>query len=271
MSVDPASEVKVEIGHVLYVDIVGYSRLLIHEQSDLVRRLKEIVRGTEQVRQAESEGKLLQLPTGDGTALVFRNTVEAPVQCALEISEALKNHPDLQVRMGVHSGPVNEVADVNERANIAGAGINIAQRIMDCGDAGHILVSKHVAEDLENYARWRTFLHELGECEVKHGLRITVANLYTPTLGNPRLPRKFKIASRRRALLIAAVWLPQVAWLSVDFCAGHTRVTSGRTHQCRLKASRCCRLKISAGTRTTPTLPTVCRMKFLPTWRRSPI
>jgi class 3 adenylate cyclase len=185
--------------------------LLIHEQSELVRKLKEIVLSTQQVRRAESEAKLVQLPTGDGMALVFRNSVEAPVQCALEISEALKSRPDLHVRMGVHSGPVNEVADVNERANIAGAGINIAQRVMDCGDAGHILVSKHVAEDLENYARWRAYLHELGECEVKHGLRISIANLYTPTLGNPQLPRKFKTASRRRALLSTRFpWLSSI-------------------------------------------------------------
>src|SRR5213082_3875183 len=166
------SEVKFEIGHVLFVDIVGYSKLLITEQSDQIQKLKEIVRGTEQVRLAEAEGKLLRLPTGDGGALVFRTTPEAPVLCALEIARELKNHPELPVRMGIHSGPVNEITDLNEQANIAGAGINMAQRVMDCGDAGHILVSRRVADDLGQYPRWRPYLHELGECEVKHGMRV---------------------------------------------------------------------------------------------------
>src|SRR5438046_3403614 len=148
-----SSDVKVEIGHVLFIDIVGYSKLLIHEQSEQIQTLKEIVRGTEQFRAAEAEGKLLRLPTGDGGAVVFRTTPEAPVLCALEIAKALKKHPELRVRMGIHSGPVNAITDLNEQANIAGAGINIAQRVMDCGDAGHILLSKHVAEDLEHYPR----------------------------------------------------------------------------------------------------------------------
>src|SRR5713226_5306736 len=177
MPSESSSEVKFEIGHVLFIDIVGYSKLLINEQSEQIQKLKEIVRGTEQVRLAEADGKLLRLPTGDGGALVFRSSPEAPVLCALEISKALKNHPELRVRMGIHSGPVNEVADLNEQANIAGAGINMAQRVMDCGDAGHILLSRHVAEDLEQYPRWRAYLHNLGECEVKHGVRIGVVNL----------------------------------------------------------------------------------------------
>src|SRR6266404_3010800 len=136
MSPEPASDLKFEIWHVLFIDIVGYSKLLIHEQSEQLQRLKEIVRGTEQFRLADAEGKLLRLPTGDGGALVFRTNLEAPLLCALEISKALKSYPELRVRMGIHSGPVNEVADLNEQANIAGAGINIAQRVMDCGDAG---------------------------------------------------------------------------------------------------------------------------------------
>src|SRR4029453_9194277 len=139
-------DVKFEIGHVLFIDLVGYSKLLINEQREHMRKLGEIVRGTEQFRLAEAEGKLLRLPTGDGGALVFRTTLEAPVLCALEIARELKRHPELRVRMGIHSGPVNAITDLNERANIAGAGINIAQRVMDCGDAGHILLSKHVAE-----------------------------------------------------------------------------------------------------------------------------
>ncbi len=187
---------KFEIGHVLFIDIVGYSKLLINEQSELQQTLKEIVRATEQCRLAEAEGKLLRLPTGDGAALVFRTSPEAPVLCALEISRALKSHPELPVRMGIHSGPVNEITDLNEQANIAGAGINMAQRVMDCGDAGHILLSKRVADDLEQYPQWRPYLHEFGECEVKHGVRIHAFNLHADELGNPEAPKKFKNAQR---------------------------------------------------------------------------
>jgi TolB-like protein/Tfp pilus assembly protein PilF len=194
MSPDTASEVKLEIGHVLFIDIVGYSNLLITQQSEQVETLRRIVRGTAQFRAVETEGKLLRLPTGDGGALVFRTTPEAPVLCALEIARELKKHPDLRVRMGIHSGPVNAITDLNEQANIAGAGINIAQRVMDCGDAGHILVSKHVAEDLEHYPRWQPYLHDLGECEVKHGVRISVVNFYTDDVGNPAAPEKFRVA-----------------------------------------------------------------------------
>src|SRR5262245_55449459 len=185
-------EIRLEIGHVLFIDIVGYYKLLITEQSQQLQKLKEIVRGTEQLRLAEAEGKLLRLPTGDGGALVFRNNPEAPVLCAMEISRELKRHPELQVRMGIHSGPVNEITDLNEQANIAGAGINIAQRLMDCGDAGHILLSRHVGEDLEQYPRWQPYLHELGECEVKHGVRVHTVNLYTDEVGNAEVPAKFK-------------------------------------------------------------------------------
>src|SRR5438477_10130644 len=194
MSSASSSELKLEIGHVLFIDIVGYSKLLITEQTEQIQTLKEIVHGTEQVRLAEAEGKLLRLPTGDGGALVFRTNPEAPALCALEISKALKRHPELQVRMGIHSGPVNEIADLNEQANIAGAGINIAQRVMNCGDAGHILVSKRVADDLEQYPQWRPQLHDLGECEVKHGARLHAVNLYTDEVGNSQVPEKFKTA-----------------------------------------------------------------------------
>ena len=158
MPSEQSAEVKFEIGHVLFIDIVGYSKLLINQQSDQLETLKKIVRGTEQFRTAEAEDKLLRLPTGDGGALVFRNSPEAPVLCALEISRELKNHPELRVRMGIHSGPVNAITDLNEQANIAGAGINYAQRVMDCGDAGHILLSRHLAEDLEAYPRWQPHL-----------------------------------------------------------------------------------------------------------------
>src|SRR5437764_1476161 len=199
MAADATKEIQFEIGHVLFIDIVGYSKLLINEQSEQIQTLRKIVRGTEQFRRAEAEGKLVRLPTGDGAALVFRTNVEAPALCALEISKELKNHSDLQVRMGIHSGPVNEVVDLNEQANIAGAGINIAQRVMDCGDAGHMLVSKRVADDVVHYSQWRTLLHELGECVVKHGLRISLLNLYGDDAGNPELPEKFRQAKAETA------------------------------------------------------------------------
>ncbi len=197
---EQSADIKFEIGHVLFIDIVGYSKLLINEQRDQIQKLKQIVRGTEQFRLAEAEGKLLRLPTGDGGALVFRTSPEAPVLCAMEISKALKSHPELHVRMGIHSGPVNEVTDLNEQANVAGAGINIAQRVMDCGDAGHILLSKRVADDLEHYPQWRSLLHELGECEVKHGARIGVVNFYSDEIGNSQIPKKLQIFKRGRSL-----------------------------------------------------------------------
>ena len=190
MGDEQKSKLRLEIAHVLFIDIVGYSKLRIHEQSAQIEKLREIVRGTEQFRTAEAEGKLMRLPTGDGGALAFRNSPEAPVLCAEEIAKALKNHPEIRVRMGIHSGPVKEVTDLNEQANIAGAGINIAQRIMDCGDAGHILVSKHAAEDLEQYDQWHPYLHDLGECEGKHGERLHVVNLYNDEIGNPAVPTK---------------------------------------------------------------------------------
>src|SRR5881398_3690456 len=142
MSNSAGAGVRLEIGHVLFMDVVGYSKLLLDEQRELVEHLTEIVRNTEQVRAAEAAGKLIRLPVGDGMALVFFNSPEAPVQCALEVAEALKAYPQLQLRMGVHSGPVSGVTDVNDRSSIPGAGINIAQRIMACGDTGHILLSK---------------------------------------------------------------------------------------------------------------------------------
>src|ERR1700730_856151 len=196
MSDEQKTKLRLEIAHVLFIDIVGYSKLRTTERSAHTEKLRKIVRGTDQFRTAEAEGKLLRLPTGDGGALAFRN-LEAPVLCAVEIANALRDHPELRVRMGIHSGPVNEVTDLNEQANIAGAGINIAQRVMDCGDAGHILVSKRVGDDLEQYLQWRSLLHELGECEVKHGLRISLLNLYGDEAGNPELPEKFREAKAK--------------------------------------------------------------------------
>src|SRR6059058_4421739 len=202
MSAETASNLKFEIGHVLFIDIVGYSKLLINEQSEQIQKLKEIVRGTEQVRLAEGEGKLLRLPTGDGGALVFRNSPEAPVLCALEISQALKSHPQIRLRMGIHSGPVNEVTDLNEQANIAGAGINIAQRVMDCGDGGHILLSQRLADDLAHYRQWQPQLHDLGEVEVKHGVRVHVFNLYNNELGNPERPQSIRGAAPAQSVAV---------------------------------------------------------------------
>ena len=190
---------RLEIAHVLFIDIVGYSKLRITQQSELLRELNQIVSETNEFREAEAEGKLIRLPTGDGMALVFRTNLEAPVECAVEIARALKSRPNLQLRMGVHSGPVDEISDVNQRSNVAGTGINIAQRVMDCGDAGHILLSKHVAEHLEHYDHWRPLLHDLGTCEVKHGVRIGLANLYDNEVGNPQFPKKVQAIKKRRA------------------------------------------------------------------------
>jgi TolB-like protein/class 3 adenylate cyclase/Tfp pilus assembly protein PilF len=194
MAAEVKKEIQLEIAHVLFTDIVGYSKLPIHQQRAVVERLNEIVRGTDEFQAAETAGRLITIPTGDGITLVFYHSPEAPVECALQISRALKKHPELQLRMGIHSGPVSGVIDATGKANVAGPGINIAQRVMDCGDAGHILLSKHVAEDLEEYPHWQPYLHELGECEVKHGVRVSVVNLYTAELGNPTVPEKLKAA-----------------------------------------------------------------------------
>jgi TolB-like protein/class 3 adenylate cyclase/Tfp pilus assembly protein PilF len=193
-------EIELEIAYVLFIDIVGYSKLLLDQQRRLLELLNELVRGTEQFRKAEANHRLITIPTGDGMALVFYNTPEAPVECALEISRAVKAHPELKLRMGAHSGPVSGVVDVSGRANIAGAGINIAQRVMDCGDAEHILLSKHVAEDLEQLGHWKKHLHVLGEAEVKHGAHVSVVNLYTEELGNPEVPQKFRQARQKAAV-----------------------------------------------------------------------
>jgi TolB-like protein/class 3 adenylate cyclase/Tfp pilus assembly protein PilF len=189
---EPKSDLRLEIAHVLFIDIVGYSKRMIDEQHELLQDLNQIVRNTAAFRSAEASANLIRVPTGDGMALVFSTTPEAPVQCALEISKALRSHSELQVRMGIHSGPVSGIKDVNDRSNIAGAGINVAQRVMDCGDGGHILLSKRVAEDLEQYRQWRPYLHELGECEVKHGARVSLVNLYRDEVGNPAIPEKLK-------------------------------------------------------------------------------
>jgi TolB-like protein len=220
MSSVQESHLHLEVGHILFLDIVGYSKLLSDEQKELVQELNQIVRDTEQFRTAEAEGKLTRLPTGDGMVLVFTNNPEAPVECALEISKALQSHPKLKVRMGIHSGPVNPVADVNDQSNLLGAGINVAQRVMYCGDAGHILLSKHFAEDLEHYAHWRSHLHDVGKVTDKHGLRVPLVNLYTDQLGNSALPAKlrrargsFRIKSAVVATLLLITALGGAFWM----------------------------------------------------------
>src|SRR5438093_7740971 len=201
MSAEIMKELQLEIAHVLFIDIVGYSKLSINEQRAAIDELNEVVRASEQFQKAEAAARLIKIPTGDGMVLVFYTSPEAPAQCAVEISRAVKEHPRLQVRMGIHSGPVSGIVDVNERANLAGAGINMAKRVMDCGEAGHILLDKHVAEDLEEYEKWRPFLHDLGTCEAKHGVRVSVVNLYDDQFGNATLPRKLATVQKRRTLL----------------------------------------------------------------------
>jgi TolB-like protein/class 3 adenylate cyclase len=181
---------KVEIAHVLTVDVVEYSKLLITEQTSVIAELTNIVKNTERFRFTEAAGTLVRIPTGDGMALVFFDDPQAPIDCAVEISMALKNHAGIRLRIGIHSGPVNQVVDVSGRPNVAGAGIDMAQRVMDCGDAGHILLSKRVADDLAPFPKWNPYLHELGECEVKHGRKISLVNFYTDEIGNPQRPKK---------------------------------------------------------------------------------
>jgi TolB-like protein/Tfp pilus assembly protein PilF len=240
MSVDPPSDFEMEIAYVLFIDVVRFTRLLINEQGDVLNSLNGVIRKTAPFQSAEAAGKLVRLPAGDGMALAFFTQPEAPVRCALEISEALKNHPSLQVRMGIHSGPVSAVTDVNDRSVVAGTGINMAQRVMDCGDAGHILLSRRIADDLAQYARWTPHLHHLGVVEVKHGVKIDLVNLYTAVAGNPAIPEKIKQAgtsiavggegggqrtsarNRKRVLTLSAVLLLSVLAISLFLVLNHT-------------------------------------------------
>src|SRR5207245_4351706 len=225
MAAGAKKEIQLEIAHVLLRGIVGYSKLSINEQHAAVEELGQIVRASEQFQRAEAGSSLLKIPTGDGMALVFYTSPEAPARGAVEISRALKDHPRLQLRMGIHSGPVSGVVDVNNRPNLAGAGLNLAQRVMDCGDDGHILLSKHFADDLEEYEKWRPLLHDLGSCEVKHGVRVSVTNTYDDQFGNAKLPQRFKTLQKRRtrlrwvattaALLALAMIIPGVVMFSV--------------------------------------------------------
>jgi len=215
-------DLQLEIAHVLLIDVVGYSKLIVNEEIELLEELNRLVRDTECFRAAEASGKLKRVSTGDGMALLFFHSPEEPVRCALEISKTLQDHPHIQVRMGVHSGPVNRVTDVNDKTNFAGSGINVAQRVLDCGDSGHILLSGHVAEDLAEYRHWQPYLHDLGECEVKHGLRLRLFNLYKENLGNPQVPEKlkrkrWKQTSVAEVHLVSAPRWPKVALTAALF------------------------------------------------------
>jgi TolB-like protein/class 3 adenylate cyclase/Tfp pilus assembly protein PilF len=201
MSSEAERDRELHIAHVLFIDMVGSSKLSTNRQSELLRQLNQIVRATEQFQRAEAGDKLVRLPTGDGMALAFLTSPDAPVRCARELSAALRSYPQLKLRMGINSGPVDAVADVNDRSNVAGAGINMAQRVMDCADAGHILLSKRVADDLEQYEEWQPYLHELGTVEVKHGVRVEVVNFYNGEVGNPEIPEKVRRAREEQSIL----------------------------------------------------------------------
>ncbi len=212
---EPRPDLQLEIAYILLIDVVGYSKLLVNEQVKLLQRLKEIVRGTESFRAAETRGELIRVPTGDGMALVFFRSPEEPARCALEISKELQDHPNIRLRLGVHSGPVNRVIDVNDKTNIAGSGINVAQRVLDCGDAGHILLSAHVAEDLAEYRHWQPHLHDLGECEVKYGLHLHLFNLFKGGLGNPQVPEKLRRGRRKHAPAVSVRPVTAPRWRKV--------------------------------------------------------
>ncbi len=241
MGTESKTDLKLEIAHILFIDTVGYSKLAIDEQSDWMETLNHLVRGTARFRAAESAGELIRLPTGDGMALIFSDSPESPPQCAVEITNALRDYPQFSLRMGIHSGPVSRVTDVNDRSNAAGAGINIAQRVMSCGDAGHILLSKRAAEDLIEYGHWRPSLHEIGECVFKHGTKITLINLYNDQVGNPELPTRFRKPSREfsraglpsamfywryRFIVVAAILIALILGGYAAFIARHARFKS---------------------------------------------
>jgi serine/threonine protein kinase len=193
-SSDSGSSRTLEMAHVLFTDIVAYSRLPMDQQQQALVHLQEAVRSTQEFARAQASDQLIRLPTGDGMALVFLSDVEAPVRCALELHRILRRWPEIKLRMGIHTGPVYRVEDINAARNVSGGGINMAQRVMDCGDAGHILISKTVADVLDQVSTWTSALHDLGEAEVKHGVRVHLYNLYTEEAGNRELPQKLRAA-----------------------------------------------------------------------------
>src|SRR5437868_7848402 len=270
MSAEIRKEIELEIAHVLFLDIVGYSELSVNEQHARINELNEVVRVSEQFRKAEAANRIIKIPTGDGMALVFYKSPEEPAQCAFEISRALEDNQRLQVRMGIHSGPVSGVVDVNERTNVAGAGINLAQRVMDCGDAGHILLSHHVAEDLAEYERWRPYLHDIGTFEVKHGVRVSVTNLYSDEVGNPQLPKKLEAVRKHRAHVRwaeVAIGLLVLGAIVAAFMIVSRRPTTSLTAIPEKSIAVLPFVDMSAG-RTRSTSPTVSRRNCSTCWRR---
>jgi hypothetical protein len=199
MSASPARP-TVEIAYSLFIDMVGYSLGSMEQQQRSVQNLREIVRTTPAFLSAESSGDLIRLDRGDGIALIFFRDLIAPLQCAVEIARALRQHPDLQLRMGIHSGPVTRgIIDISNHENVYGDGLNIAQRVMDCGDAGHILLSQRSADDLRQFEMWADGLHDLGEVEVKHGMRLHLYNYYDGEVGNPAMPQRLANAGKVEA------------------------------------------------------------------------
>ena len=264
MSTEVKKEIGLEIGHVLFIDIVGYSKLLNEEQKERLNQLTEIALATTPVREATDE-QLVRLPTGDGMALVFHHSAEEPARCALEIAEALQKHPELPVRMGIHSGPVNKVTDVSGRTNLAGAGINMAQRVMDCGDAGHILLSQHVADDLVHSRQWASRLRDLGECEVKHGVRLHLVNLYAEPLGNAAIPQKLQQAAAPKPVVEKPARRSSLAWIAA-LLLGVLLAGGAALYFIARKGApipenrlRFCRWSIPPVTRLTSISPTACR------------
>ena len=233
MAAETKQKIELEIAHILFIDIVGYSKLSNNEQHAAVDELTQIVREAGEFKKADASQRLIKIATGDGMALVFYNTPEAPVRCAIEMSRAVKDHARLRLRMGIHSGPVSGVIDVTERTNLAGGGLNLAQRVMNCGDAGHILLSKHVAEDLAEFEEWRPLLHELGACKVKHGTEVSVVNLYGSDFGSPNLPAAFRLIkesrARRRGIVIAAALIAGAVVIAggIWFSRARTRSSLG--------------------------------------------
>src|ERR1043166_3141553 len=215
MSAESTPDLQLEIAHLLLIDVVGYSKLLVNEQIEVLQQLNQIVRTTACFRAAEASDNLVRVPTGDGMALLFFRSPEEPVRCALEISAALHGQAQFQVRMGIHRGPINRVTDVNDKTNIAGSGINMAQRVVDCGDAGHILLSAHIAEDLVHYRHWQPYLHDIGECEVKHGRRLRLFNLYKGNIGNPQVPEKLRAQKKWRKKPPTVHPIPAPIWSKI--------------------------------------------------------
>ena len=238
MALEDKTKLELEIAHVLFIDTVGYSKLRIHEQRELFDELNRVVRDTAQFRAAEASGKLTRLPTGDGMALVFTTSLETPVECAVAIARALKQHPRLAVRMGIHSGPVSRVVDVNDQVNVTGAGINLAQRVMDCGEAGHILLSQRAADDLAEFGTWQSYLHHIGTCEVKHGARIELVNFYNDEIGNPQLPAQCKQALSGKKARIRSNKLFAAVAVALLFGGAIAFLYWNRTHQAWLQAGR---------------------------------